>query len=54
MIHEITVTAGTRLKRYRAGAMVVPSHIRRRRFHTVVVSGDKKIKAAKKVAEKKS
>ena len=54
-IHAITVTAGTRLKRFRAGAMGRAKPYQKKSSHiTVVVSGEKKIKAApKKAAEEK-
>ena len=55
-IHAITVTAGTRLKRFRAGAMGRAKPYRKKSSHiTVVVSGEKKIKSApKKAAEKET
>lgn len=55
-IHAITVTAGTRLKRFRAGAMGRAKPYQKKSSHiTVVVSGEKKIKSApKKVAEKET
>ncbi|MBP7760672.1 50S ribosomal protein L22 [Candidatus Saccharibacteria bacterium] len=53
VIHEITVTAGTRLKRYRAGAMGRAKPYQKKTSHiTVVVSGDPKIKKAPVKADK--
>lgn len=54
-IDTIMVSAGPRLKRYRAGAMGRAKPYQKRTSHiTVIVTGDKKIKAApKKAAEGK-
>ncbi len=47
VISQITVTAAARLKRYRAGAMGRAKPYQKKTSHiTVVVSGEKKIKAA--------
>lgn len=55
-LDTIMVSAGPRLKRYRAGAMGRAKPYQKRTSHiTVIVSGDKKIKAApKKTEENKS
>ncbi len=55
MIDTLMVSAGPRLKRYRAGAMGRAKPYQKRTSHiTVLVSGEKKIKSAPaKAAEKK-
>lgn len=54
-IQTLTVTAGPRLKRFRAGAMGRAKPYQKRTSHImVIVGGEKKIKAApKKAAEEK-